>query len=101
MDISLIRQDFQKLRDRVRETETLISTVEDVLLPLQAGSDRMQRQINQLLAKQDDMENQLRRCNLRFIGLPQRAEGKDPTTFLEQLLITTYGRDAFSPHARG
>lgn len=56
----------------------------------------MQYQINQLLAKQDNMENRLRRCNLRFIGLPEGTEGKDPTTFLEQLLITRYGREAFS-----
>lgn len=43
------------------------------------------------------MENRLRRCNLRLIGLPEGAEGKDPATFLEQLLVTTYGRETFSP----
>lgn len=57
----------------------------------------MQLQINQILSKQDYMEKRLRRCNLRFIGLPERAEGKDHTTFLEQLLDNTYGREAFSP----
>lgn len=57
----------------------------------------MQLQISQLIQKQDDMENRLRRCNLLFIGLPEGAEGKDPTTFLERLLITTYGHESFSP----
>lgn len=57
----------------------------------------MQMQISQLISKQDEMENRLRRCNLRFIGLPEGAEGKDPTSFLEKLLIDTYGREAFSP----
>lgn len=70
--------------------------MEGAIPPLQMGSDRMQLQINQLLAKQDIMENRLRRCNLRFIGLPEGTEGKDPTTFLEMLLTTTYGREAFS-----
>lgn len=57
----------------------------------------MQRQITQLIAKQDEMEKWLRRCNIHLTYLPEGAEGKHPTTFLEQLLINTYGRDAFSP----
>lgn len=96
MDISLLRQDFQKLRDRVTTGETRLGLVEDVIPPLQTSSNRMQRQIDQLFSKQDEMKNRLRRCNLRFIGLPEGAEGKDPSTFLEQLLITAYGREAFS-----
>lgn len=70
VDISLIRQDLHKLRNRVRATETRISDVEDIILPLQADSGRMQQQIQQLFTKQDEMENRLRRCNLRLIGLP-------------------------------
>lgn len=42
------------------------------------------------------MENRLSRCNLRFVGLPERSEGSDPPTFLENLLITTFDREAFS-----
>lgn len=97
VDVSLVRQDLHKLKERVKTSETRLGEVEDAIPPLQTTSERMQYQINQLLAKQDDMENRLRRCNLRFIGLPEGTEGKDPTTFLEQLLITTYGREAFSP----
>lgn len=96
VNISLIRQNLQKLRDRVKTAENHLGAVEDVILPLQTGVDRMQLQINQLLTKQD-MENRLRRCNLRFIGLPEGAEGKDPTMFLERLLNTTHGCEAFSP----
>lgn len=57
MDISLIRQDFQKLRDRVTTAETQLGLVEGAIPPLQTGSDR----------KQDDMENRLWRCNLRLL----------------------------------
>lgn len=39
----------------------------------------------------------MRRCNIRLIGLPEGVEGKDPSTYLEQLLVHTYGREAFSP----
>lgn len=36
------------------------------------------------------MENRLKRCNIRFVGLPEGAEGTDPQAFLENLLITTF-----------
>lgn len=42
------------------------------------------------------MENRIHCSNLRFIGLLERAEGKDPAEYLENLLITAYGREAFS-----
>lgn len=74
-----------------------MSGVEDAIPPLQTVSDSMQLQISQLMTKQEDMENRLRRCNLCIIRLPEGAEGKDLTTFLEQLLIITYARGAFSP----
>lgn len=44
-DISLLRQDLSKVRDRVTETEARISTVEDILHPLQHTTEDMQRQI--------------------------------------------------------
>lgn len=96
VDISLMRQDMQKLRDRVGEAEHRISEVEDSLPPLQSSSDRLQQQVHLILQKQDDMENRLRRCNLRFIGLPEGSEGADPSSYLEQLLTQTYGRESFS-----
>lgn len=87
IDVSLIRQDLQKLRERVTETETRISRVEDEMPPLQQATDHIQQQLHSILSKQDDMENRLRRCNLRFVGLP---EGSDPPAFLENLLISTF-----------
>lgn len=76
--MSLIHQNLQKLRDRVTEAETRISREEDEMPPLQVTTERLQHQLNAVLAKQDDMENHLRRCNLQFVGLPEGAEGIDP-----------------------
>lgn len=84
-DISLLRQDLSKVRDRVTETENRIGAVEDTLHPLRHASEEMQRQIQQLHSHQDEMENRLRRC--RFIGIPEKEDGTDPATFLENLLI--------------
>lgn len=96
LNISLLRQDLSKLKYRVTETETRIGTAEDLLHPLRHTTEDMQRQIQQLHSHQDDMENHLRRCNLRFIGLPERSEGTDPAEYLESLLTKSYGREAFS-----
>lgn len=96
IDVSLIKQDLQKLRERVTETENRISRVKDEVPPIQIATERMQHQLNTLLSKQDDMENRLRQCNLRSVGLPKGAEGSDPLSFLENLLISTFGRPEFS-----
>lgn len=47
----------------------------------------MQLQVNQLLQKQYDIENRLRHCNLRFIGLPEGMEGGDPLRFLRSCYV--------------
>lgn len=96
IDISLLRQDLSKVKDRVTEAETRIGAAEDILHPLTHTTEDLQRQIQQLHAHQDDMENRLRRCNLRFIGLPEKAEGTNPAEYLESLLIQHFGREAFS-----
>lgn len=96
VDISLIRQDLHKLRERVSETGHCVGHMEDKMPPLQVTTEQLQHQLNSVLHKQDDMENRLRRCNLHLVGLPGRAEGSDPPTFLQNLLIITFGRDASS-----
>lgn len=97
MDISLLRQDFHKLHERVSVTEHRIAYVEDEVPPLEVTTDRLQHQLNSVLQKQDNMENRLHRYNLHFVGLPEWAEDSDPLTFLEYLLVKTFGREAFSP----
>lgn len=52
--------------------------MEEGLHLLQVTTEQLQYQLNVVLSKQDDMENCLRRCNLCFVGLPERSEGADP-----------------------
>lgn len=58
--------------------ETRISHMEDDMPPLQVATERLQHQMHTVQQKQDDMDNRLRRCNLRFVGLPKGVEGSDP-----------------------
>lgn len=82
IDISLLRQDFQKLRGRVTETEGRISRVEDDLPPIQNAVEQASRDIQYLLHKQDDLENRAQRNNIRFIGLPEDMEGTSPPCYI-------------------
>lgn len=43
------------------------------------------------------MENRQRRNNVRAVSIPERAEGKNPVAFIENWLINTFDKDAFSP----
>lgn len=81
VDISLIRQDMHKLRERVTKADRRVGQVEDDIPPLQITTEQLQHQLNVVLSKQDEMENRLRHCNLRFVGLPERLEGNRPPLF--------------------
>lgn len=43
------------------------------------------------------MENRLKRNNVRAVGIPEMAEGKNPAAFIEHWLMKAFGREAFSP----
>lgn len=87
---------MQKLREGVTETENRISTVEDTIGPMPQLVRDLQQKYTQLLAKMDDQEDLQRRSNLRFVGLPEGAEGRSPETFLEAWLINIFGREKLS-----
>lgn len=95
VDISLICQDLQKLQERVKNSETRLSGVEDAIPPLLSLIVCSFKSAS-WYKKKDVIEKRHWRCNLRFIGLPEGAEGREPTMFLEKLLFT-YSCKAFSP----
>ena len=44
----------------------------------------------------EDLENRSRRSNVRLIGLPENAEGKDACIFLEKWIPEMLGAGSFS-----
>ena len=44
----------------------------------------------------DDIENRLRRNNIRVVGLPEQCEGGHPIRFLEEWFREIFGESAFS-----
>lgn len=96
IDISLLRQDMQKLRERTTEVEQRVSRLEDTARPLPSDLARVQKQLAEMTDKADDIENRLRRNNVRLVGLPEGVEGRAPEKFMEDWLKSTFGPEPFS-----
>uniref|UniRef100_A0A803KDP9 L1 transposable element RRM domain-containing protein n=1 Tax=Xenopus tropicalis TaxID=8364 RepID=A0A803KDP9_XENTR len=96
VDISLLRHDLQNIRERTTEVETRVSTLEDTVSPLPNNITVIKQQLQQALDKTEDLENRLRRNNVRIVGLPEKVEGQNPETFIENWLKQTLGNDTFS-----
>lgn len=82
LDVSLMRQDLDRLRSRMMETEQRVGTAEDELLEHSTAIRSLQTKVKALEYRAEDAENRNRRNNLRIVGLPGGVEGPQPTTFL-------------------
>lgn len=91
-DITRLRYDMDKVRDRTTEAERRLGEVEDSAHATSTTVSVLQQQVETLQARAEDAENRSRRNNVRLIGLPERAEGSHPELFAEQLL-----REVLSP----
>lgn len=47
--------------------------------------------------KVDNIENRLRRNNVRILGFPEKVVSWDPTAFVERWLLELLGKEAFTP----
>lgn len=96
VDFALLKDDVQKVRQRVTQTEHRISAVEDDLNPLMIHVRDLSADNKAQEAKLGDIEDRLRRNNLRFLGFPEGTEGKNPEEFLLAWLKQVFGTDSFS-----
>ena len=87
---------MQKLRERTAAVEGRVSSLEDDMAPLQRKVKHTALLSAQQAARLDDLENRMRRSNIRAIGIPERVEGKDPVAFIEQWLLSTFGQESFT-----
>ncbi|CAJ0925091.1 unnamed protein product [Ranitomeya imitator] len=94
-EVGRLRHDMQAMRGRISEVETRVSHIEDTITPMEAKLNKAAGSVNAWKQKADDLENRLRRNNIRIIGLPERSEGQQPEQFLEEWLKSTLG-DGFS-----
>uniref|UniRef100_A0A803J3H2 Uncharacterized protein n=1 Tax=Xenopus tropicalis TaxID=8364 RepID=A0A803J3H2_XENTR len=76
-DFAILKHDVQNLRERTGETERRISDLEDNTAPLPGRLTATEKQIAILEAKADDLENRLRRNNIRLGNAIKRRLGLD------------------------
>lgn len=77
--------------------ESRVSDIEDKLPPVVKEAHVSHQLAKDTNNRADDMENRLRCNNILIVGLPEKTEGKDPTSFIEGWLSDLFGKDAFSP----
>lgn len=94
--MGLIRHNVQKVRQRTSAVEGTGSSLEDEMVPVRhdvaANNVVIQRHANRF----DDMENSLRRNNVRILGLPEKIEGKNPTAYIEQWVLDKFDKTSFT-----
>uniref|UniRef100_A0A3Q3B0V7 L1 transposable element RRM domain-containing protein n=1 Tax=Kryptolebias marmoratus TaxID=37003 RepID=A0A3Q3B0V7_KRYMA len=81
--------------ERLTSAESRISNLEDGVASLTGKETSIQKKIQDLALKVDELENRSRRSNLRLVGLPEKTEQGDTAAFLQIWLIEVLGRDAF------
>ncbi len=81
-----IKNQFAECFGRLTQTEERISQTEVSVSTLQSTTNAHEKKITALAWKIDDLENRSRRSNLRLLGLPEKSEGNDACTFLENWL---------------
>lgn len=96
-EVSLLRQDLQKKKKKIRErttaAESRINDIGDKLPPLLAEACSTTRLAHE--NRTDDIENRLWQNNVRTVGLPEKVEGRDPTEFIENWLLKLFGKGSF------
>lgn len=88
METSLkgLKEDITKLENRTTEAEERISANEDAnRRHVRAFRYLLHRDVD-LTARCEDMQNRLRRNNLRLYRVPEGSEGKDVKGFVQELL---------------
>ncbi|KAJ1186901.1 hypothetical protein NDU88_003681 [Pleurodeles waltl] len=89
---SSIRADIAGFRETVTNLDQRLSAVEDHI----AATPDQEEELKSLRAKLTELEDQSRRDNVRFFGIPEQKEGSDIKTFLSSLLTNHFGIE-FSP----
>lgn len=81
-------QTIQHMETSLNDMETRLATLESTCIALSKENDALK-------LKTDDLENRLRRNNIRITGLPEKVAGSQQTAFMEVFLKETFGPEAF------
>ncbi|KAF0043709.1 hypothetical protein F2P81_005046 [Scophthalmus maximus] len=93
---------IQKLQSNVTETRTRLQSLETSVNVHDSRIDELESLCTSLQAdnkytktKLEDLESRSRRQNIRIVGIPEGAEGGQPTDFIAELIPTGLGKEHF------
>lgn len=89
--LQLHRSELDEHNKRITEAETRISDMEDVVTPIKAKLQSLEKLVHDMGERAEDLENRGRRKNIRIVGLPEGVEGDNPTRFFESWLPKVLG----------
>ena len=89
-----IKQELSKTNTRMEEAESRIDECETVLQAATTLITRLLKRQTDMEEKMIDAEARARRVNIRIYSIPEKSEGENMMSFVEQLLKTSLG---FSP----
>lgn len=84
-----IKQRIDTLEERLTTSETRVSNTEDQGLRQERALAYLLSKDAKLTAWQDDLENRLRRNNIKVVGIPEDAEGKEMIPFITNFFKIT------------
>ncbi|CAL9691835.1 unnamed protein product [Knipowitschia caucasica] len=81
--------------ERLESLEKNADTISERLAKVENVCESMHAANEKLRAKLSDIESRNRRCNARFVGLPEGIEGPQPSKFFSELLQNVFGKAIF------
>ncbi|KAJ1178088.1 hypothetical protein NDU88_003336 [Pleurodeles waltl] len=85
-EVGLLRDDHNKLKDRVKATEEMMNEATPQVKTLTQTMARMDADQKTLAMKVEDAESRSLRHNVRLVGVPEKAEGPSLELFKETWL---------------
>ena len=90
-----IKSDFKEFLGRLAQAEDHIDDIEYDIAGEKTKVAALEKQVYELTAEVDDLENRSRRSNLRLVNLPEKVEKGDAAAFLEKWLPEALGPETF------
>lgn len=94
LDMVELREGLAAFHQRIGETEAVLTSHSPVIKHLQKVVEQQQEQITVLCKQQDDLEDQLRRNNIRLQGIPETIATEDLRPTVLGILNTLLGRQS-------
>lgn len=95
VSLDALKGSLTTLNEHVDELETRVGTNEDNVTDLTERVKTLEKKCTYLEEKAEDQENRSRSQNLRFVNVPEKAEGRDMLDFMAKMIPHLLGAENF------